>query len=450
MTSAPVARRHSYGPNSPAIGTRGGRTRERVVSESISLFSSRGFHDTTIADIALASDISRPTLYQYFESKEEILAELLDEVGMALRRVLEQVEPLGPDAAGFRSLRNWIGEWSKIYDRYGIVVVLWTNVDLPGVNLPGDAPGVLRSCIGRIARKFDSSVLTGMDAHQAASVTNSVVHRFNVSRLRVAGTKPVSPGSIQSLAEMLQIVLFPTTLLPDLALAERAPEPRALRDFVSADAGRTHPPAHPLDADQLSSRRAATLAELEYSGARCFAENGYHRTSVEDIIAQVGVARRTFYEYFDDKLDLLLRLSYLGEDRLINLVERFVRIPAGVTGRAERRLWLADFMEFRDLYIGVIRVWVDRTPAHPVLQETRVRLSRQLRRGIRTCVCQSPLADRDTALAAETMLIGILEYLPDSNAEQMMAARHAQLVDLMEVVIDRGLYRLLPDAERPS
>ncbi len=40
------------------------------------------------------------------------------------------------------------------------------------------------------------------------------------------------------------------------------------------------------------------------TGLKLFARNGYHATSVSDIINDIGVARGTFYRYFDDKSDL--------------------------------------------------------------------------------------------------------------------------------------------------
>lgn len=44
-------------------------------------------------------------------------------------------------------------------------------------------------------------------------------------------------------------------------------------------------------------RRAA----LRAAALRCFAERGYHATSVADIVAAAGVAQGTFYNYFDTK-----------------------------------------------------------------------------------------------------------------------------------------------------
>jgi AcrR family transcriptional regulator len=52
---------------------RGQRTRERLLTAAVELFSSRGFEATTMKDLAEASGIQAPAIYNHFESKELIL-----------------------------------------------------------------------------------------------------------------------------------------------------------------------------------------------------------------------------------------------------------------------------------------------------------------------------------------------------------------------------------------
>ncbi|WP_242419150.1 helix-turn-helix domain-containing protein, partial [Frankia sp. CpI1-P] len=59
----------------------------------------------------------------------------------------------------------------------------------------------------------------------------------------------------------------------------------------------------------LSPRASATVRQILDAGIQCFAERGYHLSFVDDIVATAGLARGTFYKYFDEKLDLLLALS---------------------------------------------------------------------------------------------------------------------------------------------
>lgn len=54
--------------------------RRTALEAAAKLFSERGFGGTSMRDVAKALNISRPAVYYYFKSKEEILASLVDEV----------------------------------------------------------------------------------------------------------------------------------------------------------------------------------------------------------------------------------------------------------------------------------------------------------------------------------------------------------------------------------
>jgi len=49
------------------------RQREAILQAGIELFRARGYEQTTVDDIARAADISQPTFYKYFPSKDAIL-----------------------------------------------------------------------------------------------------------------------------------------------------------------------------------------------------------------------------------------------------------------------------------------------------------------------------------------------------------------------------------------
>ncbi|MCW5771294.1 MAG: TetR family transcriptional regulator [Rhodospirillaceae bacterium] len=53
--------------------------RREILRKSAAVFARQGYSNTTIADLAKANGISRGLLYHYFESKEQLLAEMLNE-----------------------------------------------------------------------------------------------------------------------------------------------------------------------------------------------------------------------------------------------------------------------------------------------------------------------------------------------------------------------------------
>jgi AcrR family transcriptional regulator len=49
------------------------QTRETIARVALELFAEHGYEETTLADIADAADVSKRTIFAYFESKEDIL-----------------------------------------------------------------------------------------------------------------------------------------------------------------------------------------------------------------------------------------------------------------------------------------------------------------------------------------------------------------------------------------
>ena len=64
--------------------------KSRVIRAAVGLFSKKGYHDTTMDDIAGELGVSRGAIYLYFESKEAILQEIFLLNQKSLRNMLEQ------------------------------------------------------------------------------------------------------------------------------------------------------------------------------------------------------------------------------------------------------------------------------------------------------------------------------------------------------------------------
>ena len=72
--------------------------------------------------------------------------------------------------------------------------------------------------------------------------------------------------------------------------------------------------------------RQARRAQVLHHAKRIFARKGYHRTNVADIIARAGIARGTFYLYFQNKKDLFEELL---EQVVTELTQRVQRLRVG-------------------------------------------------------------------------------------------------------------------------
>lgn len=67
--------------------TKAPSTRRRISDAAARLFAEQRFHEVRMDDVAAAADVSKGTLYRYFEDKEDLYWEL---VARASREVLEQ------------------------------------------------------------------------------------------------------------------------------------------------------------------------------------------------------------------------------------------------------------------------------------------------------------------------------------------------------------------------
>lgn len=59
------------------LGNVMGKSADRIISESTSIFKNKGFNATTVGDIATATGLLKGSLYTHFASKEEILLEVI-------------------------------------------------------------------------------------------------------------------------------------------------------------------------------------------------------------------------------------------------------------------------------------------------------------------------------------------------------------------------------------
>lgn len=77
------------------------RRRRAVLHASVRVFSEKGYHATRISDLIEAAGIARGTFYLYFESKNAIFHELLDELLARIDASVDGVE-IGPGSPSLR------------------------------------------------------------------------------------------------------------------------------------------------------------------------------------------------------------------------------------------------------------------------------------------------------------------------------------------------------------
>jgi AcrR family transcriptional regulator len=86
--------------------------RRQLLSVAMEVFAEKGFHGTSMNEVAEAAGVTKPVLYQHFASKEALYRELVDDVGNRLEQaILDAVAgadgPRQQVEAGFRAYFRW-------------------------------------------------------------------------------------------------------------------------------------------------------------------------------------------------------------------------------------------------------------------------------------------------------------------------------------------------------
>ncbi len=89
--------------------------REQILDVALDVFATAGFHGASMNDIAEAAGVTKPVLYQHFDSKRDLYKALILEVG---NRLLDSIAKATAEATdgksqtdlGFRAYFRWVAE----------------------------------------------------------------------------------------------------------------------------------------------------------------------------------------------------------------------------------------------------------------------------------------------------------------------------------------------------
>ena len=86
--------------------------REQLLEVALESFAAKGYHETSMNDVAVAAGVTKPVLYQHFASKKALYNELVDEMCRRLEQAIFEAVAVaeGPRQqveAGFRAYFRW-------------------------------------------------------------------------------------------------------------------------------------------------------------------------------------------------------------------------------------------------------------------------------------------------------------------------------------------------------
>lgn len=77
-------------------------------------------------------------------------------------------------------------------------------------------------------------------------------------------------------------------------------------------------------------KAGSTKGKIVAAAWKLFYDQGYEATTIDDIIAESGTSRGSFYHYFDGKDVLLGSLSYLFDEKYMKLEPRLAEFETGM------------------------------------------------------------------------------------------------------------------------
>jgi AcrR family transcriptional regulator len=89
--------------------------REQILDVAVQVFARQGFHGTSMNDVAEVAGVTKPVLYQHFDSKQDLYLALMSEAGKRMLATITAAAAGAPTGrakteAGFTAYFRWVAE----------------------------------------------------------------------------------------------------------------------------------------------------------------------------------------------------------------------------------------------------------------------------------------------------------------------------------------------------
>lgn len=178
------------------------RTHDAIADTAITLFLAHGFDHVSVTDIAAAAEVSKPTLFRYFATKEDlVLHRFADHQGEAARVVRDRQPGLAPVTALHRHFLAGLDRYDPVTglnDHPGVVAFHRLVFSTP--NLAGRLTQYMlddeEALAGALAAALDPSIGARLQAAQVLAVQR-VLARANWQKIASGRTaRAVRPEAV--------------------------------------------------------------------------------------------------------------------------------------------------------------------------------------------------------------------------------------------------------------
>lgn len=319
-------------------------TKRRLIIESAErIFASRGFHDTSIADISNDSGVHEASIFQYFKTKENLI------VSIPERHLRETLAGITEHLQGMKGAEPKIRKliWHQLRD-------LSVNRDYTSILLRElrTLPAFYQSPAYEMIRKYSAFAIEAISEGIRDHEVNPDVEVILVLEMIF--------GAIDSI--VLRWLFFGDVYDPNKAAD-------SLCSLIKAAIWRRDEPAANENGDEPTRGELRRRSIMEVA-SEVFGKKGYGGATISEIAGKAGIAEASIYQYFKSKEQLLL--SVLGT-WFIELADELERVFSGDLNPCERllyllRRWALDF-QIREWETRVLILELYRNPKFYESQE---------------------------------------------------------------------------------
>ena len=314
---------------------RGTGTKSTVMEKAEELFALQGYNNTTISQIAKASNVGEATIYNHFQNKEDLLFSIperyISNICDSLERHLLGIR--GADHKLSKIIWHYLMFMEENQESARLFIMsLWSNIRF--YQSKRSAP-VLRY-LALIRRVLKEGVREGVFRHDLD------IFMYQCTLL----------GTVNDIMLSQVIRNRPIKLLPKGDVLEET-----LLKIVAPDAEDN------LQQQNPGKKRAILMAALHE-----FGRNGYAETKISQISTRAGITDPTLYEYFKSKEDILMSIPQLAVEELfsdLNIDINQINNPENVL-----KIYLWNQMKSYETYPSYSNVLIKELRCNPKFYES--------------------------------------------------------------------------------
>ncbi|MCL6522619.1 MAG: TetR/AcrR family transcriptional regulator [Firmicutes bacterium] len=181
------------------VGTQHALRREEIIQVAAELFREKGYRNSTLAEVAARLGVTRPALYHYIRSKEELLSEIYGRVMSRLLGQLEEILARGLDPV--ESLRAILVAHVEFVIRNRAIVTVFFQEK-------GSLPAEQYRRIADQKRRYDALVQAVVERGQRAGLLRPLDPKLTVYAIMGMANwpyqwfHPEGPASARELGEL--------------------------------------------------------------------------------------------------------------------------------------------------------------------------------------------------------------------------------------------------------